>query len=105
MRLKIALNIGAGIVMLQKPFINTQEISHNAFNLSWSQAEKKEIKVIIIIQKKFTNKIMVEYKTDLINHPYVMLLEICKLDLKFTKLRRKTRVVNVYDNWVGRGYT
>lgn len=32
MALETALSIGAGIVMLQEPFIGTREISHSAFN-------------------------------------------------------------------------
>ena len=35
MTLEAALNIGAGIIMLQKPFIGNQELVHNAFNFYW----------------------------------------------------------------------
>lgn len=105
MALETALNIGAGIVMLQEPFIGTREISHSAFNFYWPQANRKEIRVMTAVPKEFTNKIVVEHRTDLINHPYVMLLEIRKLDPRSKKSGRKMWVVNVYDNRVGRGCT
>lgn len=76
MALETALSIGAGMVMLQEPFIVAREISHSTFNFYWPQAERKEIRVMSAIQKKLSNKLVVEHKTDLINHTYVMLLEI-----------------------------
>lgn len=100
--LETALSIGVGIVMLQEPFISTQEISHLAFNLYWPQAEKREIRVITAVQKEFTNKIVVEHRTDLINHPYVMLLKIRELDPRFKKPAKKMQVINVYDNQIGK---
>ncbi len=105
MALEMALSIGAGMVMLQEPFIGTREISHSAFNFYWPQAERKEIRVMTAIRKELTDKIVIEHRTDLINHPYVMLLAIRKLDPRSKKPRRKTRAVNVYDNRVGRGCT
>ena len=46
-----------------------------------------------------------EHRTDLINHPYFMLLEIRELDPRSKKPGRKTRIVNVYENRVGKGCT
>ncbi len=91
--------------MLQEPFIGTREISHSAFNFYWPQAERKKIRVMTAIQKELTDKIVIEHRTDLINHPYVILLEIRELDSRSKKPGRKTRGVNVYDNRVGRGCT
>ena len=45
------------------------------------------------------------WKLFTINHPYFMLLEIRELDPRSKRPGRKTRVVNVYDNRVGRGCT
>ncbi len=98
------LSIGAGIVMIQELFIGTWEINEMAFNSYWLQAEKKEIRVMTVVQKDFTDKIMIEHRTDLINHLYVTLLEIRKLDPRSKKPTRKTQIINVYDNRVGRGY-
>ena len=51
------------------------------------------------------DKIMVDHKTDLVNYLYFMLLEIKELDPRSKRPGRKTRVVNAYDNRVGRGCT
>ncbi len=103
--LEMALSIEAGMVKLQEPFIGTREISHSAFHFYWPQAERKEIRLTTAIRKELTDKIVIEYRTDFINHPYVILLEIRGLDPRSKKPGRKTRAVNVYDNRVGRGYT
>lgn len=105
MALETALGIGADIVMLQEPFIGTREISHSAFNFYWPQANRKEIRVMTAVRKEFTNMIFVDHRTDLINHLYVILLGIRKLDPRSKKPGRKMWVVNVYDNRVGRGCT
>lgn len=34
------------------------------------------MKVIMAVKKNLLNKIVIEYKTDLINHPYLILLKI-----------------------------
>lgn len=56
------------------------------------------------VKRDLLNKIIVEHRTDLVNHPYFMLLEIRDLDLS-KQPRRKTRVLNAYDNRVGQGCT
>lgn len=48
---------------------------------------------------------VVEHRTDLVNHPYFILLEIRDLDQQTKWPERKTRVLNVYDNRVGQGCT
>lgn len=92
----------ADIVILHEPFIGTYDISHMAFNLNWLQAKMQEIKIIMVVQNKLTNKIVVEYRMDLINHLYVMLFEIRKLDPRSIKPARKKQVVNVYHNQIER---
>lgn len=57
------------------------------------------------VKKDLGDKIIVDHRTDLIHHPYFMLLEIRELDLQSKKPGKKTRVINVYDNRVERGYT
>ncbi len=57
------------------------------------------------VRKDLTDKIVVEHRTDLINHPYFMLLEIRELEQQSKTPGRKTRVVNIYDNRVGNGCT
>ena len=105
MALETAICVGAGIVMIQAPFIGNREISHSGFNFYWPQGERKEIRVMIAIKKDLVDKIVVDHRTDLISHPCFMLLEIRELDPRSNRPGRKTRIVNVYDNRVGRGCT
>ena len=53
------------------------------------------------VRKDLLDKIIVEYRTDLINYPYFTLLEVWKLDQQLKWPGRKTRVLNVYDNRIG----
>ncbi len=80
MALETGLSVEAGIVMIQEPFIGNREISHSGFNFYWPQGERKNIRVMTAVRKTLVDKIMVDHRTDLINHPYFMLLEIQKLD-------------------------
>ena len=50
------------------------------------------------MKKELVDKIVVDHRTNLVNHPYFMLLEIRELDLQSKRPGRKTRVINVYDN-------
>ena len=50
------------------------------------------------MKKNLVYKILVDHKIDLIDYLYFMLLEICKLDLRFKRPKRKTRVINIYNN-------
>lgn len=56
------------------------------------------MKVMIIVRKNLVDKIVVDYKIDLVNHLYFMLLEIQRLDPQSKRLGKKTWVVNTYDN-------
>ena len=105
MVVETALYVGAGIVMIQELFIGNWEICHSGFNVYWLPDKRKEIRVMTAVRKDLGYKIMIYYKTNLIHHLYFMLLEICKLHPQSKKSRRKTRVVNVYNNRVGRGCT
>lgn len=79
MVLKITISIKAKILIVEKAFISNQEICYNGLNFYWPP-KKKKIQVMTAIKKHLGKKIMVNYKTDHIYHPYFMLLEICELN-------------------------
>lgn len=58
---------------------------------------------MIVVNKNLIDESMVDYRTDIIYYPYFLLFKIRKLDLWSKKLRRKTQVVNIYNNWVEGG--
>lgn len=61
--------------------------------------------MVTAIRKDLTDKLVVENRTDLVNHLYFILLEIWELDQQSKKPGRKTRALNVYDNRVGQSCT
>lgn len=51
---------------------------------------------MMTIQNLFTNHIVIEDKSHFINYLYIILPNICKLDLKLKKFAKKTRKINLY---------
>lgn len=80
---------------------------HSGFYLYWPSGneERKDIRVLTAVRKDIVNKIIFENRTDLASHPYCIVLDIKELHAKTARVLRKTRVVNVYDNVVGEGFT
>lgn len=56
------------------------------------------MQVLIVVRKDILSRIIVENRTNLVSHPYYVILDIRELDLQSKKYLRKTRVVNLYDN-------
>lgn len=76
MALEMALSVETSIVIIQKLFIGNQEISHSKFNFFWPQSERKNIRVMMAVRKNVADKIIVDHRTNIINHPYFLLIEI-----------------------------
>lgn len=91
MVLEIALNIGARIVILKEPFIGIQELAHSAFNFYWPQGDRATMRVITAVRKDLLDKIVVEHRTDLINHPYFIFIKIWELDQQFKRQKRELK--------------
>lgn len=96
----MALNIRVGITCLQKPFIENRSISHNVFNFYWSKGLKNKVQVFTIIKKELVNKIIVDNRTNLVDHSYFLTLDLQDIDNRINKLAIQTKVVNLYDNLV-----
>ena len=56
--------------MVQELFIGNREIAHSRFNVYWPQGEKKNIRVLTAVKKDLVDKIVIDYKTNLVSHPY-----------------------------------
>lgn len=67
--------------MIQKLFINNQEIFYGRFNFYQPQKEKQNIRVIIVVKKNLVDKIVIDHRIDLVNYLYFILLKIQKLNL------------------------
>ena len=61
------------------------------------------MRVLIAVRKNILTKIVIDNQTDLVSHLYYLILNIKELHPCFGKVLKRTRVVNLYDNKVGRG--
>ena len=76
MTLETELSLKADIVCLQKFYID-REFSHEDFLIHWSEkAEQRDKQVVTAIHRDLTNQMNIETHTDLINHSYIMILDI-----------------------------
>ncbi len=66
MAMETAISVGAGIVMVQKPFISSRKTYHSKFNFYCPLGERKEIRVMIVVWKDLGDKIIVDHRTNLI---------------------------------------
>lgn len=76
MALKTILDLGAEIIILQELFIGNQELVHSTFNFYWPQGKKTVIRVMTAVKKDLLDKIVLEHRTELVNHFYITLLKI-----------------------------
>ena len=103
--LQNALDMGAGIACIQEPFIGARDIQHNGFSLHWLGGERKDVRIFTAIRKDLVNRVVVEKRSDLIDHSYIMVLDVRDLDRETQLPIRATRIVNVYNQVIGRGRT
>lgn len=105
--LEAGLGLNAGIVCIQEPFLGRKVLSHAGFSLFWPSGthERKDNRVLIAVKKDLLNKTIVENRTDLVSHPYAIVLDITEREVRAKGQKRRTRIVNVYDNKLGRGQT
>lgn len=61
------------------------------------------MRVLTAVRKDVLSKVIIDNQIDLISHSYCSVLDIKELHPLSRKVLRKTRVVNLYDNKVGRG--
>ena len=104
--LEAGLSLNAAVVCIQEPFLGNRSISHSGFNFYWPSgtSSRKDMRVLVAVRKDILNKVIIENRTDLVSHPYCIVLDIKELHPSFGKQSRRTRVVNLYDNKIGEGY-
>ena len=61
------------------------------------------MRVLTAVRKNIISRVIIENRTDLISHPYYMTLDIKELHPQSGMFLQKTRIINLYDNKVGRG--
>lgn len=53
------------------------------------------------IKKDMINKVMIDYRINLVNYSYFMVFDMRENNLRLKRPGKKTYIVNVYDNKVG----
>lgn len=98
--LEAGLGLTIAVICIQKPFLRNQSISHSRFNPYWpfGTGIRKDMLVLRAVQKDILNKVIIENRTNLVNHLYCIILDIKEFHPVSGKHIRKTRVVNLYDN-------
>ena len=100
--LEAGLELQMGLACLQESYIN-DKFQHREYQIYWPEAEKhRNQRVAIVIQWDLFNKIMVEAWTDLLDHSYLMTLDVWELGQAQKKTCR-TWVINCYNNWLDAG--
>ena len=97
--LELGLQLGVGLACLQEPYID-RDFSHGGYLLYWPEGGRRDCRVVIAVRRDLLDQLIIEARTDLISHPYILTVDIWDLDRAREKARR-TRVINCYDNWVG----
>jgi hypothetical protein len=101
--LESGLQLGADLVCLQEPYI-MRDFSHSGYLIHWpEEGARKNARVAVAVRRDTLNKRIIEARTDLINHPYFLVVDVWDLERGSRKQVRRTRVVNCYDNWIGEG--
>ena len=85
--LEIALSLGATMVCIQEPFIGKRTISRSGFNLYLlaDRGNRKDIRVLMAVQKDIANDVILENRLDLANHPYCLIVDVKELCSKTRK--------------------
>ncbi|ODM20319.1 hypothetical protein SI65_03372 [Aspergillus cristatus] len=80
------------------------EFRHGGYQIYWPEAGSlRDRRVAVAIQWDLVNKVIVEARTDLLDHPYFMAMDVWELNRAQEKAQR-TQIINCYDNWLGRGH-
>jgi hypothetical protein len=75
--LETGLKRNAAFVYLQEPYIGKNTISHPGYILYWPEIGKQnEKRVSIAIKRDIMAQLIIKARTDLINHPYALVLDI-----------------------------
>jgi len=76
--LEAGLERNAALICLQEPYIGQkQTISHPGYTLYWPEAgELKDKRVTIAVRRDLMTQTIIESRTDIIDHPYALALDI-----------------------------
>lgn len=87
------------IVRNEELYICGGVLSHPAYYIRWETTRKhKEQQVTIEVVVHTMEKLMMKAWINIINHSYIMVLDLWELEKASGKKKRRIRLVNTYDN-------
>ena len=96
------LTLKAAFICLQEPYNGIYSFSHPGYEIRWPEKGKNsEKRVLIAIRKDLLTKIITESRSNLVNHPYFLVIDVWELHPQSKHKMRKTRLINCYDNRIG----
>lgn len=96
------ITLNAAFICLQEPYVGIHSFSHPGYEIKWPEKGKNsEKRVLTAIKKDLLTKIITESRSDLVNHPYLLAIDVWELHPQSKRKMRKTRLINCYDNRIG----
>lgn len=84
---------------IQKSYLGEDILAYPVFVIEWRiVGKRREQGVMIGIAVRTEERLIVDPQKDIIDHPYIMSLDMWELYGKERKKKRRTRIVNNYDN-------
>jgi len=78
--LEAGLDLQVEIVCLQEPYIDG-DFRHGAYAIYWPEkGERRDKRVAIAVRRDLLNRLSLDLQTDLVNHPYIMAMDVWDLD-------------------------
>lgn len=101
--LKAGLGLETSIIFIQKLFLQNCSFAYVGFNLYrlFRTDNQRDKQVLIVVKKDILNRVIIDNQIDLISHLYYFCSNIQEINLKFGKILRKTKIVNLYNKKVG----
>jgi hypothetical protein len=71
------ISLNANFICLQEPYIGIYSFFHSGYEIKWPEKGKNNKKrVLIAIKKDLLTRVITESRSNLVNHPYCMALNV-----------------------------
>lgn len=76
--LEAGLCLDAAVLCIQEPYLGDRNISHLDLIYTGLQTRttEKDLKVLTVVRKHILNHVVINNQTDLVSHPYCLVLDI-----------------------------
>lgn len=86
-------------VFIQESYVSGGEMFQIFFDIRWEiLGKRREQRTVIGMSVNIGEIVIVETWPDVIDHPYIIILDICEFDGKGGKKKRRTKIINNFNN-------